>query len=183
MSKGVIGVDIDLTVVDIGTAWNRWLRNITRTDKLLPSTPNYDISSYYKEELELIGRQGLDFFRQTGLYDLLHPINYSEEVLGKYHKLGYDIVFISAIKGGHSKSKAEFIKRFFPFYSGMIFTKEKQFVNCKVFIDDRHDMLNKVDADLKIKYNTPYTQAVPLNEGVYTARCWMEVERLLQSKL
>ena len=179
----VIAVDVDFTVVDMVPVWWHWLENITNCKKDIDKTTNgqidYDLSVYFKEELKAVNRCGLDFYRQDGLYDTIKPIQKSVEVLNKVSLAGHEIVFVSAIKGRHTKSKAEFIKRHYPFYSGIVYTKEKQYVDCEVFIDDRVNNINMSKAPLKIFLDSPVIQSDKLVVSCHTVYSWHSIGHIL----
>src|SRR5690606_28249698 len=95
------------------------------------------------------------------------------EALGELKKLGWDIIVVSAIKGFHAKSKYYFLKKYLPFLDGVVYTKEKGFVNVDVMIDDRDDILNQFDGTktLKIKFHTQYEQKEP-STAHFTIKDW-----------
>ena len=142
-----IAVDCDLTVVDTAHHWWEWLNKVTLSDNPYPlfedGVVDYDLTKYYKKELDAIGIDGYEFWRSSTLYDTLVPIDGAVEVLQHLHELGHEIIFVSTIKGSHHKSKYYFLKRYFPFMKGFVATKEKHLVGCDVIIDDRNNVLNK----------------------------------------
>lgn len=152
----IIGVDIDLTVVASDLAWWDWCNKRTgqnlSTDKIV--SPLYDISKYYAPMIDYN-----DFWRQRNLYDDMVPIKDSVEVLEFLKNKGHEIVFISRLKGDHHKSKVNFIKKYFPFYDGIIGTHEKKYAKVDMLIDDRLDNLYSMDDNvIKVLYATPYKQ-------------------------
>lgn len=158
----VIAIDVDLTVCKIDVLWWEWLCCITNTMKPFPEGEvDYDLSEYFRHELGRAGRDGLDFFRQEGVYDFAEPVAGSVKAIKELKDNGHTILFVSAIKGNHHKSKFLFLQKHFPFMDGFLATKEKQFVKCDVLIDDRNKFLNLVDC-VKIKFYTQYTQCEPL---------------------
>lgn len=174
----VIGCDVDYTVVDLMPTWWRWLEGITNTEKDIKSVGevvDYNLGMYFAQELDKVNRCGLDFYRQDGLYDTLKPDPISVKVLQTLHNAGHEIVFVSAIKGRHTKSKAEFLKRNFPFLSGIVYTKEKQYVSCEVFIDDRAENINKSKAPIKIFLETNIKQWHDLEVPCVRVCNWQEL--------
>ena len=184
MSKCIIGVDIDLTVAQIDDLWYDWLVRMTGYDPMIDVSYDmledsqhlleYNLSTYWKEQLEERGIDGLEFFRGTHLYDMVDPVHESPKYINELYEEGYDIVFISALKGHHHRSKYEFLGRHFNF-DGFIGTKEKQYINCDIMIDDRNNFLNLSRADVKIKIFTPYTQDVGLENDVKLCHNWEEI--------
>lgn len=157
----IILVDVDLTVVDTATPWRNWM--ITRSSsplrlgdayKQLP----YDLTKIFSPD-SFPNVDPYDYWRQESLYDDLLPLEGSVEVL---EELSYDheIVFVSALKGNHHKSKYNFLKKHFPFLSGFIGTKEKGYVRGSIIIDDRNSYLNQFDPvyTKRIKKETIFTQ-------------------------
>lgn len=192
MTKRIL-VDADLTVCPTDKAWWHWLNVMTNNYKEMPPEPNdahipwidYNLATYFKEELDSLGMDGLDFFRGDSVYDLLYPIKGSVEVLKELSEQGYEIVFCSALKGRHSKSKYYFLQRYFPFMTGVVFTKEKFLLQCDYIIDDRNEFLNMFAGTdtTRIKMWTPYKQNVELEnpEKTYCAGGWNDVKWLFNS--
>lgn len=186
MSKGIIGIDVDLTVAPTDDAWYEWLVKVT--DYKPPSKVfggvadkvNFDLSSYWAAHLDSRGIDGLDFFRSADLYDTIPTIPYSKQVIRQLKGEGYEIVFISALKGNHHKSKYRFLERNFP-VDGFIGTKEKQYIACDIFIDDRNKLLNTSKASVKIKFETLYTQDEPLQEGIETFNNWLDIYQYIKN--
>lgn len=180
----VIAVDVDFTVVWLREHYWEWLESITSTKRPVPEGDiSYDYTLYFQDALEKVGRCGLDYFRQDGLYDTLHPMEGAVEVLEWVSGKGHEVVFVSAIKGRHSKSKYEFLKRNFPFLSGVVFTKEKQYVQSHVFIDDRTDNVNKSSAPVKILFDAGHLQYETLVEGAAVLRDWREIGSFLYKEI
>jgi len=180
----VIAIDVDLTVCAIDKLWWEWLCNVTNTLKPFPTEDvEYDLSNYFRKELGLNARDGLDFFRQEGVYDFAEPVTGCVEAIKELSEAGNTIIFVSAIKGNHHKSKYFFLNRHFGEHmDAFIATKEKNYVKCDVLIDDRNMFLNKVDC-LKIKYVTKYTQCEELNPEPLTHVIddWSKIPNLISS--
>ena len=160
MLKGrIIGVDVDLTVVRSDIGWYDWC-NAASDFKHLPDDAvirPYNFTKLYPDlDVDYI----LHYWRRADVYDKMAPIDGCVEALRRLAEHN-DIVFVSTIKGNHHKSKVEFSKRNFPFMSGFLATKEKQYAGVDVMIDDRVDVLNKVYYAGKqaVVVNTPYDQS------------------------
>lgn len=177
-----IGVDVDLTLVRTDLLWERWLReNGAKLDShwtktFYPVLP-YDVTKMFSLPE---GLDGYAFWRQKDLYEQCLPMAFSREVISKWKGLGHKVVFVSAIKGFHAKSKYYFLKKHFPDMDGVVFTKEKGYIKADVMIDDRDDILNQFDGTktLKIKFHTEYEQKEP-STAHFTIKDWQD-ERLLQ---
>lgn len=164
--RKVLGVDVDLTVVRTDLAWIEWLNNLTGRNVIINEEVNdtypYDLTKLYPGEMFTWG-DGLDFWREEGVYDKLSPIEGTVEFLREASKTGWDVVFISQIKGNHQKSKYYFLKKHFPFMAGAIWTKEKHYVRVDAMIDDRVKVLNKMPDNVQcILKTTPYSQCEQL---------------------
>lgn len=175
-----IGVDVDLTLVRTDLLWENWLVAQGARLKIQKGSFSelpYDISQLYDVPSKV---EPYDFWRQEFLYDGLFPLAFSQSVFQNWKEKGHKVVFISAIKGDHHKSKYYFLKKWFPELDGVILTKEKGFVNVDVMIDDRDDILNQFDGTktLKIKFHTQYEQKEP-STAHFTIKDWQD-ERLLQ---
>ncbi len=161
----ILAVDVDQTVVATGEVWNRWISDYLRcpTKELYQGCP-YDIREMYKEEIE--GKPSyyhdnlLDFWRVEYRYHPLSPIEGSVEALRQAKEVhGFEVVFVSTIKGNHHKSKYEWLERHFPFMDGFIATKEKEYARCNIIIDDRQDVLDRMPKGvIPIRYDSPYEQ-------------------------
>ena len=166
VSKRLLGVDVDLTVVHSDIGWLRWL---------LQHPNSFDC----KEFLEISGKPETDmvfpynlgelfpsvkdphqYWREVD-YSHLQPIEGSVEALEKLSKY-FGIVFISRIKGNHTKSKYYWLKEHFPFMAEYVATHGKWVMGNSVvaMVDDRLDVLKQFDFEKRICFNTPYTQSV-----------------------
>src|SRR3972149_766337 len=142
--KRLIGVDCDLTVCPSDTGWARWLVEQSSTcyyDKWADEI-NYNMAVHFPDI-----EDPYKYWRELD-YSQFTPIKSSVEklqVLSEY----FDIVFISANKGTHTKSKYYWLKEHFPFMKGYMATKEKFLMNNSVvaMIDDRKDILEGFDLE------------------------------------
>lgn len=180
MTRKVIGVDVDLTVADSDVSHWFWLSTISTSDTTYEedwtSELDYNLGNYFTLPE---GVDSMDFWRSEKVYDKfatfnvngklfnnreIKPISGSQKALRELKELGYEILFISHIKGNHHKSKVEWLKRYFPFMDGFVATKEKHYVNssCFAFIDDRNNHINQSKSLFNIKFNTTYQQSEEL---------------------
>lgn len=151
-SKRLLGCDVDLCLVSTDKGWRDYLGQkygYVKTPML-----NYNFGEYYP------GKDAYEYWRNLD-YSQFKPIEGSVEALEKLSKC-LRIVFISSIKGNHTKSKYYWLKEHFPFMEGYIATKEKYLMNNSVVahIDDRKSMLKGFDFEKRILFNTPYEQEV-----------------------
>lgn len=175
MSNRIACIDVDMTVVDIGITWLDWLNNMTGKNLTLEDCQyDYNLGRFFEDDLKTLRMRPCDYFRSNTLYDTLKPIKGSVEALQWLKQKGWDIVFVTHVKGGHSKSKHNFLRRYFPFMDGYVVTKEKHYVKHDMLIDDRNNFLNKVDLSaLAVKISTPYSQSEGLTRpGVLTLPSW-----------
>lgn len=176
MSKLNIGIDVDLTLVDSGTAWLEWLDIVYGVSfgpsiKSIPKgeTVYYNLSKYFPQPSSSQVTP-FDFWEDPFLYDKLKPLPGSVEAIKKLKEAGHNIRFVSHCKKGHFSSKVRFLKRHFPFVDlesatgdGFYATKAKNGVAVDVLVDDRHSFLNQMDDNvIKILFETPYDQEVEL---------------------
>ena len=197
MSKGIIGVDVDLTVADSSISHWDFLQQVSEDgNSCMPSgVLDYDLSTYFNLPKYI---DSMDFWRYDDLYDVkpcdleldysakritrraIQPIKDSVQCLQSLSSQGWEIVFISHIKGNHHKSKVNWLKRHFPFMDGFIATQEKHYVNCDVLIDDRHNHLNNSSILIdKIKFDTVYEQSVELEHADLISNDWVEIEEFI----
>ena len=106
----------------------------------------------------------MNYYRREDLYDNAIPIPESVKVLKELHETGeVDIIFVTAVKGNHHKSKFNFIKRNYDFDFSFVATQEKHKVKLDVMYDDRAENLVKFDTDgdtLLVLRPTEYRQYV-----------------------
>jgi len=171
MSK-VIAVDCDLTIAQSDVAWWDWMNSVCGTNIPFPSKTecilSYDLSDYF-EAFNYHKRDLYSFWRSETAYDGVKPMKGAVEALQELSDSGFEIVVVSTVKGNHHKNKWQFLERNFPFIDGYIATKEKKYVRCDYFIDDRHDVLNRIQGPIKICMDTPYTQLEFTNDAVTTS--------------
>ena len=178
-------VDCDLVLAASDIAWIKWLRSIAQSNdkvyNLSHNTPiDYDLTSYYKESLQESGRDGYDFWRSTTLYDYVAPVIGAVDVISELSYLGHEIVVVSSIKGNHAKSKYQFIARHFPTVDGIIFTKEKHYIDGDYIIDDRLDNLINHPAKHKIQFETDYKQSVESNNDIIVCNGWEDISEYIK---
>jgi len=168
-SKSLI-VDVDQTVCDLTEMWLNWLAEQTGVEKDPFSLENYklvnyDLTSYWKDELKELSIDGWDFWRKRDIYDGINLMPWSVDVLEGLNELGYEIAFLSFCKGYHNFSKVNLLKRSFSFPLISVTTKEKWFIGrlAKAVIDDRNYHLQSMPEHVKlIRKTTPFTQEVEL---------------------
>lgn len=159
MTKKIIAFDVDGTVVDSGMWFSNWLQGQYWFLDKFPSSEyaeDYAWTEYTPWEGIDLHPQYIqlakDWWKQKNLYISMEPIDGAVEALQELHELGHTIIFASHCEGDHAKSKVEFLKHFFPFMSGFLATRQKQFVRCDVLIDDRAYNLNNLPKGVKPIY-------------------------------
>jgi 5'(3')-deoxyribonucleotidase len=159
-----IGIDFDICTIRSDIFWLRWLNEAAQNNFTLEQLVEdwgygevpYDLSALFNMPK---GLRALDFWKCRYLYDTMHPRPEAKAVLDQWAKEGHELIFISSVKGDHSKSKYLNIMRNFPHTSGVIFTKEKHYVDVDVMIDDRVDILEKFNGNVTtVQIPTPYKQ-------------------------
>lgn len=152
VSKRLISVDCDLTVCPSDEGWRKWLGEQYGYVKCVMT--EYNFGHYYPhvEDPFKYWRE-LDYFQ-------FQPLEGSVEKLKALSQY-FDICFISAHKGQHSKSKYYWLQEHFPFNCGVMLTKEKHLMSGSVIchIDDRLDMLDKFNHNQRVLFKTPYKQS------------------------
>lgn len=180
----IIGVDVDLTLVNTDKAWWKWMEMVTGVTKPFPSGDKvtYDLSTYWTEEFEYVGISPFDFWEDPVLYDKLRPIATSVYFINKLRESGHIIRFVSDCKKGHYSSKVRFIKKHFGLLTengeGFYATKEKFGVYLDAMVDDRASILKPFSTKtLKILYKTPYENGHLLDRDHidFEADSWVEV--------
>lgn len=187
----VIGVDVDLTVVNSALAWFTWLNEKCGQDlnfyeiwadrMELP----YNISTLFDIPE---GLDPFDFWRKPDLYDDLESIPRSSKVIRKLYEMGYDIVFISYCFdcGTHSQSKVNFLKREFDFITEKDFhfvqTRSKGVLSKSLdyMVDDRIEFLNQMEDNVNcIMFNAFFEQDEKTRRPYDVASNWFQVFQLI----
>lgn len=146
----IICFDVDNTITDSGMWFSCWLMNQSWfLDKFNTSEEAEDYAWTEYTAWEGIGlsdeeiQLAKDWWKQKDLYDDMYPMKGAVEALQELSDMGHTIIFASHCEGDHAKSKVEFLKKHFPFMSGFLATRQKQFVRCDVLIDDRaYNLIN-----------------------------------------
>jgi len=182
--------DVDLCLVDTDLAWLQFLQ--TQYYEKFNSTKWFDWGEERKYNLheyftELSKEVAWSFWDKKDLYDNLVPKQGSYEALKSMHDAGHRILVTSYCKGGHLGSKYRWVMKNFPFVEGFLATKEKHLIRADIFIDDRHNMLNKkVKEDSKcliVKFDTQYQQEEELLKHDYIIKNWKELQVALESTI
>jgi len=174
--KPIIGVDVDLTVVDTLTPWLHWYEQCTGetiTEEMLNAIP------YGVEVLMDKHDDPMEYWKNCELYDGKTPINGSIgalQVLSEH----YNIIFVSDTLPEHMESKNNFIDKFFPFHKGFIATKQKHLVNMDWLIDDK--IQNVIDCGTwgirGIVFETPLNK-IHTPKGFFHTNNWGKIADVL----
>lgn len=175
MHKPLIAVDCDLTVCPSDIGWWRYL--YVKSISEYETFPYFDMCTATKPYHYNLGEY---YNNYSDCYDYWRELDYSQftPIKGSVEKLealseDFGIVFISAAKGSHGKSKYYWLEEHFPFSAGVMLTKEKYLMDKSVvaMIDDRMDMLEKFQSKKRVWYKTPYTQSVDVPVAM-TVESW-----------
>lgn len=183
-------IDVDLTVFPSDKHWWDWM--FVKMGYMPEDFPNtthrlldYNLANEVRDMgyTEITKINSLDFWRQENVYDDMEPLEGSVEALRALHEQGWEIVFVSALKGNHHKSKYNALKKHFPFMDGLVGTKEKQYVRCDLAVDDRLSYLNKyahLNASDRFLFSTPYKQDGYVSTGHYLLPDWSRFLEILE---
>lgn len=179
----IIGCDIDNVCVDAIAYWWQWCNTVTNSNKPFPDSNkvDYNISNYFKEELQEYGRDGLDFWR-SNLYDWMQATSGAFETLNELASKGHRVRFISAIKGTHHKNKYQFVQRYMEHPFDFVATKEKYAVMADVMIEDRLDNLLHPEATWgkKLWLKNKFDQGSFPYGDVYICEDWQDIKQYLE---
>lgn len=162
MNEFIIAVDVDETLVKTGTLWLSWLEGVcqTKLDLSNKTRLDYNLTTYFKEELAYQGLTGMEFWKQDNLYDNLLPIGGSVEALESLYKQGASVVALSAHYGRHAASKRDWVYRHYPFVKDVILLDKgvnKCYVKCDVIIEDHVENLVGFGLEtMKVVVDSPY---------------------------
>lgn len=189
MTNPIAIIDVDCTVVDSPKYWLRWLNSMTnRNLTICDIGTSYNVGKHFEEALQPYRVHPMDFWRSPSIYDTMEPIEGSLVGLESLKDLGYDIVFVSHVKGQHAKSKHNFLRRNFgSVMDGFIVTKEKHFVNSgtgkDIIVDDRNEFLNRSRASYKFKFSSVWDQHEELKCNTLHVQSMPEVANWLLSNV
>lgn len=155
--RRLLGVDVDLTVVATDQGWFSWLQ---RQGQQLYRTGDYEPLPYNLSGLFPQVEDPYQYWRDLD-YSQFQPIEGCVEALQALSEY-VGVVFISRIKGNHTKSKYYWLKEHFPFMTEYVATHGKWVMNNSVvaMVEDRKDVLKGFDKEKRIWFNSPYTQSV-----------------------
>lgn len=160
-SKRLLGVDCDLTVCPSDIGWFDWLYEVCSWEDARANQLKYINNASLPYDL------GSMFPSVEDPYDYWRKLDYSQfkPLAGAVEKLRvlseyFDIVFISQIKGVHSKSKYYWLKEHFPFMEEYIAMKKKGVIGDSLVahIDDRLNVLEGFQPHKRVLFKTHYTQ-------------------------
>jgi hypothetical protein len=200
MNKPAIIIDVDLTIVESGWPWMKWMTEVYGTEpnaemmnKDLEEKGyfDYNLSVYFPDRCKKM-IQPYDYWEDPFLYDKMLPIENAVQAIMDLYNAGHPIRFVSYCKKGHFSSKVRFLKRHFPLLDldggtdgcGFYATKYKAGVAGSYIIDDRNDFLNQFgDHVVKIKYDTPFTQKEePRCQYDLETMCWIRIRDFILGK-
>jgi len=166
MENLIIGVDVDLTVVDSVKPWKQWYKNLTGHDIGEVTRENNDIEALMHQHSDPLS------FWKGPIYDDLEAFPEAIQVLTELHNRGYRIVFISACFPEHIESKRMMLMRNFKFPHGFISTHDKEYCKVDYFIDDYSKYCGKVsqyNPDCKV---FQFKTEINTNSGLYHYGSW-----------
>jgi 5'(3')-deoxyribonucleotidase len=192
--------DLDQTAINTATPWWEWMCDLTGhyTRHIPKKDPCYDLSGYfinlyahkYSVPYEIAHKKLLSYWSIPNLYSDLKPLEGCYESLKELSDKGWWITFASYTKKGHFESKFDFLEREFDFIEwdqngSFVATKEKGCLMADVVIDDRNSHLNQYSHRpevLKIRYDTPFTQEVPLYPDATCMNHWEKLIGIIEGR-
>ena len=176
----IILVDCDLVMADVAPAWKEWLEQKTGVYVLPQPNMYYDLTLYFREELEELGMTGFEFWDNPKLYteNNIKPVEGAYEALQRLSLLGATLVPVSKDMGAHGPDKRLWIEKHFPFMEECILTSNKHFVKGDIIIEDRMQNLQgfKRGEIYGIILNTPYLEPCSLDCSFTICDNWQQIE-------
>lgn len=202
-----LAIDVDITTLASDDLWWDWLKNMSSIDCLYlhecyvrslsklhivereygRGQTDYNLASYFPE-MKNKRVTPYEFWRSESIYDFVHPVAHSVQVITELAE-HFDIVFVTHVKGRHSRSKYNCLERFFGHIQfDYVVTKEKYRVEADAIIDDRNEFLNQFlnKGKLAVKLSTPYTQNVEIDakgmsHNFVECKDWFEIKNAILS--
>lgn len=168
----ILCVDCDLTVCPSDIGWDNWLHDQSELHEIAGYGSQDEVRPYNLAECYPYVEDPLAYWRDLD-YNQFNPLKGSVEKLEALSNY-FEIVFVSAIKGNHTKTKYYWLKQYFPFMSAYVATKEKWVLNQNktiALIDDRLDNLEGFDYNKRVLFKTNYEQSSSCDVA-YTIDDW-----------
>lgn len=195
-----IGIDVDGTTLDSSPAWWSWLHHMTLPNdcdtkdhipegldfvssnllvfindmERIGQKISYDLTQYFPDPINH-NVDKFEFWRHTGVYDTIQPVDGAVHCINLLIKRGYHIVFVTHNKGNGGRSKHMNLIRHFGYDNfDYVVTKEKHLVNVDCLIDDRNEFLNPChDNGVQgFLLDTPFEQNQPTHPDVIRCKKW-----------
>lgn len=182
----ILGCDVDVTVAPSDKWWLHWLEEVTGTKLIWPKDKmEYDLTKYFKHQLNYEGLTGYEFWGQEKLYEGSYttPVEGSVEALSKLVDEGATLVFISHEMGLHGRSKREWLKKHFPFATTTILTdggdgtfNNKSLIDVDCMIEDRYEGLQgfKYGTCSGVIMDSPYREEKEVDIEYKVVSDWQE---------
>jgi len=174
-------VDVDLTIVDTGTAWLRWVNDLLGGNYTGESIGwVYECADFFVPLFrEKFGDsvKPTDFWNIYDLYDNLNPYSHVYNELSILRDSGYRIVFVSHVQTHHFVSKRNFIQKHFGSIADDFVTARRKYLlssgtGLDVMIDDRLEFINDSICSTNILWDTNWLQTVPVLKPITTISSW-----------
>lgn len=192
-----IAIDVDLTTLQSDIAWYEWLQCMCGGPNQFKPFPifkeqtirdfgeiDYNLTKYFPPPINK-NVNVFDFWRNTGVYDLIKPVDGAVKNISRLMDDGHKVIFVTHNKGHGGRSKFNNIQRLFPDYDySFVVTSEKDVVDCEVLIDDRNNFLNLMinSGKIGVKLKTPYSQEGELLAKIPEFEHWDEIYDFLTTE-
>lgn len=191
MDNFTVLCDVDVCVAPSDKWWLTWLEKVTGVKLQTGGKLNYDLTQYFKSELEYNNLTGYEFWEQEGLYDNMEPVEGSVEALEAIVEMGGRLVFVSHEMGLHGLSKRRWLDKHFPLATATILTVDKGGFNSKslvegdYIIEDRYDGLKDFTRGVTngIILNTPYIEPKPVEIDYVVCDDWSGIKRYFEEEM
>lgn len=174
-----VSLDVDEVLMASGRSWMAYLETITGV-KLTATPTNYDLSVYFKSELDYEGLDGFEYWRSEDPYKNTLPVEGAVKGCQQLAEMGFRLLPVSKIYAEHANSKRKALKKYFPMLDEPIYISlggRKSDVRCDYIVDDRHDNLLGFDKTLTkgLILKTPYMSIKPLDIDCVICNDWSEI--------
>jgi len=176
--KPILGIDVDLTIVDTLNPWLEWYESQTGHRINLSDLPEDQYSIHHLMDKH---DNPMEFWGACDLYDNLCIFPEAVRVIQKLSEL-VDIVFISHCVPSHIESKLALLERFLGKKYPFIDTEYKQFVKVDFFVDDNVKMLDNMHESYPetviFKWETQVNKAVSRSYWI-PCKEWAKIEDIV----